>query len=122
LRQSNVVSLNQAIGQYARVNDVVIAAIFVQANASGTSNNRIEIDLPVAAASTNRRVIGNGAVRDASLSDFLLVSAVQYSTTRVAFFTNASTSLTTYLGQTGGPTLTLANSDSVQCLLVYEAA
>ena len=122
LRQSNVVSLNQAIGQYARVNDVVIAAIFVQANAGGTLNNRIEIDLPVAAASTNRRVIGFGATRDSSASDFFLVSAVQYSTTRVAFLSNTGTSLTSYVGTTNGPAITLANGDSIQCLLTYEAA
>lgn len=122
LRQSNVVTLTQAIGQYARVNSVVIASFFVRAGGNGTSNNRIEIDLPVAAASTNRRIIGCGHVVDANLSDYFLISAVQYSTTRVAFLSNTGTSLTSYVGTTNGPAMTLANDDRIQCLLVYEAA
>lgn len=110
------------IGYYYQVNKIVFCQTHALFNASGTANNRIEFELPVTAAANAERVIGTGFIYDLSATDLIRVAVVRVSTTRVALLTNLSTSLTTYLGQTGGPTLTLALSDSISLTMRYEAA
>lgn len=126
LRQSNTVTTQatQRVGLYQVVNKLVFVQVnaVVNAGSSGTANNRIEVDLPVTAAANSVRVIGCGYIEDDSAADVFRVAVVQVSTTRVAFLAEASTSLSTYVGQTGGPTLTLAELDSVGFSIVYEAA
>jgi hypothetical protein len=123
-RQSATITTSTSTrpSNYFIVNKLVFCSVRASATTSGTSNNRIEFDLPVAAASNAERVIGSGFIEDNSANDIIRVIAVRVSTTRVAFLTNASTSLSTYLGQTGGPTLTIANLDIFSLFLTYEAA
>jgi len=127
LRQSNtlplVASVNR-LGLYQVVNKLVFFQMhaLVDTGGAGTANNRIEVDLPVAAAANSVRVLGDGYIEDDNVEDVLRVAVVRVSTTRVAFLAQASTSLTTFVGQTNGPALTLAVGDSVGFSIVYEAA
>lgn len=109
---------------YAVVNKTVYYHVRLTCNGgSGTANTRIEVNLPVTAAANSVRVIGTGSAYDSlSPSAGYRLAVVRVSTTRVAFLANASASLTTYLGQTNGPTLTLADNDMISFTCVYEAA
>lgn len=122
---TQTVSLDRLAVSYARyfqVNKLVFFQMYFGANSTGTANSRIEFDLPVTASSGSARVIGSGTIFDNSASDLIRVTAVRVSTTKGAFFTDSSTSLTTYLGQTGGPTLTLSLDDYLYVNVIYEAA
>jgi hypothetical protein len=88
----------------------------------GDSNTRIEHVFPVDAASGSMRVVGSGVFFDGSANVMRRAVAVKVSSTRMAFLAEGSTSLSTYLGQTGGPTLTLDPSDFVSINVCYEAA
>lgn len=118
-----VLGRSTVVGRYFIVNKLVFYSFTWATSNTGTANNRIELDLPVTAASNSMRVIGSGIYGDsgASPSNFR-VAIVQYSTTRAAFLSETTTSLTTYVGQTNGPGLTLANNDSFSGFIVYEAA
>jgi hypothetical protein len=107
---------------YFVVNKVVYGFFRAGGNSAGTAGNRIEVDLPVTAASSSVRVIGSGFFRDASPVSVRVVRIVQVSTTRMAFLTDTATSLTSYLGTTNGPAVTLAANDYVCGSFVYEAA
>lgn len=107
---------------YQQVNKMIFCHVQALATGAGTANNRIEFDLPVTAAANAERVIGGGFIYDDSATDVIRVAVVRVSTTRVSFLTNLSTSLTTYLGQTGGPTLTIAANDRFSLFMRYEAA
>lgn len=124
VRQSNVMTLgvSNRVGFYQQVNKVVFCQINAVIESSGVSNNRVEVTLPVTAATNSVRVIGHGYIEDDSANDVLRVAVVQVSTTRAALLAQDSTSLTTYLGQTGGPTFTFAIGDSLGLNFVYEAA
>jgi hypothetical protein len=127
LKQSNTVNLTGApstVGRYARVNKLVLVRIACQVAtaATGTANNAIEINLPVTASTASMRVVGSAQLRDNSATDYILAVPVLNSTTTIRFLANAGTSLTSYVGLTGAPTLTLAEGDTVACFLSYEAA
>jgi hypothetical protein len=123
LTQGSVVSQQQqGQGFYFQVNKLVLCVVRCRPSTSGTLNQRIEVDLPVAAVSSSVRVIGGGYVYDSSDNDVTLLRVVQYSTTKVAFLTETTTSLTTYLGQSNGPALQIANNDDIFFHCVYAAA
>jgi hypothetical protein len=127
LKQSNTVNIQgfpSTVGRYARVNKLILVNIrcAVSPASTGTANNAIEINLPVAAATTSSRVVGRVSFSDFSPSNRFVGVAVLNSTTTVRFLANAGTSLTSYVGLTGAPTFTLAESDSVSCFLMYETA
>lgn len=123
IRQSNTVTLNaNAQGRYFQVNKTVLYGFYGQCESAGTVGNRIEVDLPVTAATNSVRVIGTGFFKDSSAVDCLLVRVVQVSTTRAAFLTEQTNSLTAFLGQTNGPAITLASGDILSCTFQYEAA
>jgi hypothetical protein len=107
---------------YYVVNKVVYGFFTVGGNSAGTAGTRIEVDLPVTATSSSVRVIGSGFFRDASPVSVRVVRIVQVSTTRMAFLTDTATSLTSYLGTTNGPAVTLAANDYVCGSFVYKAA
>jgi hypothetical protein len=109
-------------GKYQQVNKLVFYQMSLRLTNPGTSNTRIEVSLPVTAATNSERVIGFGFIEDDSANDVLRVAVVRVSTTKVAFLAEGSTSLTTYVGQTGGPTLTLESGDDISLNIVYEAA
>jgi hypothetical protein len=105
------------------VNKLVIFTCYLQIQSgSGSSGTRIEVSLPVTAASNSVRVIGGGRFVDSSTTEETLLRAVQVSTTKIAFLTETTNSLTAYLGQTNGPNTALATSDVIQCFVMYEAA
>jgi hypothetical protein len=110
--------------RYSQVNKLVIAQWSFLVINPGTANTRIEINLPVTATSaTNNTVIGSGFCLDITApGNIIRFSAVQYSTTRVAFLSNAANSTTAYLGTTAGGGPTLANQDSIKAVVMYEAA
>lgn len=132
LRQSNVIlpqpanSVSAPYGVYFQVNKLVIYVWRFQSNDSsgtGTGGNAIELDLPVTAASNSVRVIGSGFYVDlGAVPPFFRMSVVQFSTTKARFITGSATSLTSYLGLTNGPALTVANGDRFNGMIVYEAA
>lgn len=103
------------------VNKLVIMRFEIRTNNIATSG-RIEVALPITAASRNAGVIGSAVFYDDSTTDFYRLSAVQYSTTRVAFLSETTASPTTYFGETNGPTLSVAINDILSGMLVYEAA
>lgn len=123
-RQSATINISSSarFSSYQKVNKIVFYSAKVNVTGAGTANNRIEMDLPVAAAANSERIIGGGHIFDDSTTDIIRVAAVRVSTTRVAFLSDLSTSLTTYLGQTGGPTLTIASGDRFSIFIAYEAA
>lgn len=125
LKQSNTLTFSSLNfeGEYCKVNKTVFCKIRIgNVTGTGTANNRITLDLPLTAATNDVRVIGSGLIEDDSASNVFRVAVVKYSTTQVAFLAGDSTSLTVYVGQTGGPTLTLASQDQIDVIFVYEAA
>ena len=132
MRQSNVIlpqpanATSAPFGVYFQVNKLVIYVWRFQANENsgfGTGGNAIELDLPVTAASNSVRVIGTGFYGDNSASPpFFRMSVVQFSATRARFMTGSATSLTSYLGLTNGPALTVSNNDRFNGVIMYEAA
>jgi hypothetical protein len=121
VKQSNTPAQSNYQRGYAQVNKMVCWYIWWQSAGNGTSNNAITIDLPVAAAANSVRVIGAGYVFDNSVSDLIRVVVVRRSTTQVSLLAEGSTSLSTYLGQTDGPTLTLQSGDNIAFTCFYEA-
>jgi hypothetical protein len=125
IRQPGVILASSGVlGRYFIVNKLVFYNFNWRTTAgSGSANNRIELDLPVTAASNSMRVIGQGLYSDfgGSPSTFR-VAIVQVSTTRAAFLSETTTSLTTYVGQTNGPGFTIGDNDSLSGTIVYQAA
>jgi len=122
VKQSNTPAQGSYVRGYAQVNKMVCWYIWWQSAGSGTSNNAITIDLPVAAAANSVRVIGAGYVFDSSSSDVFRVVAVRTSTTQISLLSEGSTSLTTFLGQTDGPSFLIATGDVIGLTVFYEAA
>jgi hypothetical protein len=112
----------QRVAEYAQVNKLIVVIFSLRIDSSGTANNSIEINLPVTASSASMRVIGRFTFRDQSATDDILAVPVLNSTTTFRFLANAGTSLTSYVGLTGAPGLTLAIDDSINGYLMYEAA
>lgn len=110
-------------GRYTKINKIVHGIVQFSCGSNGTANNRIEIEFPVPASSASMGVVGVGWFQ---ITTLYRVTCVAYSTTRMAFLTNASVSDTTYLGQTNGPTATLAGTDVggslLRLMFRYEAA
>lgn len=113
---------SSSYGYYTQVNKIVHCAVYVEGFSAGTANNRIEVALPVTAASGSDRVLGVGYCFDSSAINIFRVACLRVSTTRVAFLADASTSMSTYLGQTGGPTFTFDDNDTVSFNIWYRAA
>jgi hypothetical protein len=124
LRQSVTVSTftTGRIARYAQVNKLVIVQFYLLITGAGTPNNAIEMNLPVTASSSSIRVVGSAWFLDGSVSDVINCVPVLNSTTTFRFLANAGTSLTSYVGLTGAPSLTLASNDFFQGYLMYEAA
>lgn len=108
-------------GRYFKVNKFVFYQFYQAFSVSGTANNAIQVDLPVTAATNSVRLIGSGYYYVAS-TDIIPISIIRTSTTKASFLTDLSTSLSTFLGQTGGPTLTVASGDAISGCVYYEAA
>jgi len=128
IRQSSIITqTNTSLtrGRYFVVNKLVIYNFRWVSGVSGTgvANNRVELDLPVTAASNSMRVIGSGYYLDQSETPSAFRMAItQFSTTRAAFLSETTTSLATYIGQTDGPGVTIAPTDSFVGTIMYEAA
>jgi hypothetical protein len=123
VRQNATMTLSEGVGRRYRVNDLVYYTFTCTiSGGSPTAGTRIEVDLPITAVSDTQRSIGVGFFIDNSPSSYILTRIVKVSTTRMAFLTATSTSLTSYLGTTNGPAITLAASDAIQGFVVYEAA
>ena len=120
-----IAGISGASAFYFTMNDIVYGSLLFYCGASGTAGQRIEIDLPVTAASSSIRIIGTGYFWDDSAGlggEMTLVHAVQYSTTRMALLTNTANSLTTYFGTTDGPNTAVANNDFFYLQFIYKAA
>jgi hypothetical protein len=122
VKQPGTLGTSSNICRYARVNDLVIATFNFKVLGAGTASNRIEVNLPITASTTSSRSIGFGTIRDDSTSTFYRVVPVLNATGTMAFISSFATSLTTYVGMTNGPALTLASNDDIQATIVYEAA
>lgn len=118
---SIAISVGSSVMSYSKNNKLVYVQAKIAVNAAGTANTRIEVDMPITAATGSLQVIGDGWFSDASVDQYLL-RVIQYSTTRFAFFTADATSETMYLGLTGGPGPALAANDLLYFRAVYEAA
>lgn len=121
-KQSGNMLLSTSYLKYARVNDLVFVNAHAVFSSSGTANNAIEFVLPVTAADGSQKVLGSAYIEDDTANDVLRLVPVSVSTTAVRFLADDSTSLSTYLGQTGGPTFTIESGDSMSLNIVYEAA
>jgi len=123
IRQPSALNVLNAFAFYYRVNKIVVfrGSVFINTG-SGTSGQRVEVDLPIAAASNSMKVIGNGFFHDDSVDNYVRLAAVQFSTTRIAFLTNDANSSTAYLGTTGGPNTALTGNDLFGFIVCYEAA
>ena len=108
--------------KYARVNKLVFVNAHGVFSSSGGAGSAIEFVLPVTAADGSQKVLGSAYIEDDSANDVLRLVPVITSTTVVKFLADDSTSLSTYLGEVGGPTFTIANGDSISLNIVYEAA
>jgi hypothetical protein len=122
VKQSVTLSASTNTCRYAQVNKLIHVSFYFVISSTGTTGNRVEVNLPVTAASSSIRTVGFGTIRDQSALTTYNVVPVLNSTTTVAFLSTSATSLTNYFGVTGGPTVTLASSDTVRCSIVYEAA
>ena len=123
IRQSGTLAtLNSRYGRYFVVNKTVFYVAHMILSQNGTGGQRVEIDLPVTAASSSVRVIGHGYINDDSANRIYRCSVVQFSTTRAALLSNDATSLTAYFGTTGGPNTGLAVDDAVGINICYELA
>lgn len=109
-------------GFYFRVNKLVVCRFVALPVNTGTALNRVEINLPVTAASSSVRVIGTCFFFDASANTYRHCRVVQFSTTAMAFITETATSLTSYLGNTNGPAVQVTSPDSFRGYAIYEAA
>jgi hypothetical protein len=118
----NVTYGNDRLMAYYKVNKFVHGNFYLNATTSGTLNSRIEVSLPVTAASSSVRLIGEALIYDISAVSYRICRIVQISTTRMAFLTDSATSLTTYLGQTNGPNTRLALNDILWGSFRYESA
>ena len=119
---SSVTTTVARYGKYFVVNKTVFYVAHMVLSGAGTGGQRVEVDLPVAAASSSVRVIGHAYISDDSASRTYRCSVVQFSTTRAAFLSNDATSLTAYFGTSGGPNTALASGDAVSINICYEAA
>lgn len=123
VKQSNTVSTSGvSLGKYAKVNKLVVVYIDLRIISSGSSNQPIEVDLPVAASSSSIRVIGTARFFDLSVGNLFLAVPVLNGVNTLRFLSNTSTSLTTFVGLTNGPALTLASGDTIFMRLMYETA
>jgi hypothetical protein len=124
LKQNVTVSTTTAtrIARYARVNKLIMVYFSLPVSGTGTANNAIEINLPVAASTSSIRVVGSARFFDQNALDTFNFVPVLNSTTTFRFLANAGTSLTSYVGLTGAPGLTLASGDSIRVSLMYETA
>lgn len=123
LRQGTVTSSSSSA--YAIVNNFVYVYASISVVNNGTANTLILVDMPTTAATNSVRVIGSGYYSKANTpssptNDFFRLAVVQYSTTRFAFLTETTTSLTTYWGQTNGPGTQLLNLDGISFFACYE--
>jgi hypothetical protein len=108
--------------RYCQVNKLVIAVFTFGPSLTGTSNTRIEIDMPVTAAAGSGFVIGGGYFIRSSPFDIIRITAVQFSTTRIALYSDAANSTTAYFGTTAGGGTTTAGGDSYKVVVMYKAA
>ena len=124
LKQNVTVSTTTAnrFARYARVNKLIMVYFQLVVSGAGTANNAIEINLPVAASTSSIRVVGSARFFDQNAVDSFIFVPVLNSTTTFRFLANAGTSLTSYVGLTGAPGLTLASGDVFNVSLMYETA
>lgn len=120
--QSGTVTASSVTGRYYIVNKLVFCLIRWVCSGNGTAGSQIDMTLPVTATSNTNGVIGSGWFRDASSGINYPFCAVQISTTKMAFLTSSADSVSTYLGETNGPAITLANADYIYAMLMYEVA
>lgn len=112
--------LGGARSSYARVNDLIIYQLTVtMSTSSASAGSAIEALLPINASADTPRVIGSGFILGSSNLDRFAV--VRQSATRVRFLSDTTTSLTTFIGQTNGPAITLTGNQ-IQFSIMYEAA
>ena len=116
----NIQSSTQA--KYAKVNKFVFVKMSININQTGVGGNKVTIDLPVNASSTSIGCIGIGYFGDSSASDLISACPVIDTASTIAFLTNASTSLTSFIGATGPNNVELAVGDGFVVFLRYEAA
>jgi hypothetical protein len=108
--------------RYCQVNKLVIAIYNFGVFNNGTSNTRIEVDMPVTAAAGSGFCIGQALFLRPSPIDYIRINPIQFSTTRIAFLSGDANSTTAYFGTTAGGGPTLANSDVFRIVVMYEAA
>jgi hypothetical protein len=115
---------NTFYGRYFRVNKMVHVVMFFDNQiVGGTTNNRIDFNLPVTAASRNIGVIGSGWFLEKGVPDKIVrLAVVQFSTTAAALLANDATSTTNYLGLTGTAVTKFDFNERLACVFSYEAA
>jgi hypothetical protein len=117
--QSATVDSTWSWSRYARFGRLIIWSFGGGATAAGSAGNAITVSLPVVAAAGANIVIGAGNITDISggASGSYNGNWKMSSTTRIGLLRDVQTS---FVG--GAPSFALANGDTLEGFVVYEAA
>jgi hypothetical protein len=120
--QNTAVAATVNYAEYCVINKMCIANVNLTCTTSGTSGQAVTVTLPLAITSTaGYKAFGSGFVFDSSATDVILTTvAIQTSTDKVYFLTEAGTSIVNGLGS--NPSFALANNDEISFSIMYETA
>lgn len=125
LWQTNPMTMTNSVGLWYRVNKLVFYTFTSQVAPGDTpvAGSPIIINLPSSGAVSTTRCVGSAVFIDKGTPDvYRLLRCVKLPANQVAFLSSTATSLTSYLGTTNGPAVTLAVGDVIQGSIVYEGA
>lgn len=119
LTQSSAVTATINWSRYARYGRTIIWAFSVTATAAGTTSNAITLSLPATAAVSVNIIIGSGNITDTSGGAGGIYNGAwkMASTTQIGLTQTGSSS---FVGVS--PAFALANTDSCEGFVIYEAS
>lgn len=122
LVQSAAVTKTVTYARYMKVGRLVTAVMKLDVTGAGVAANRIDIGLPVTAASSGNIAAGSGAIWDASAAIWYAGVPILVTTSAVAILLGSG-AVSGPMGATGGGmTAALAAGDIATVSLVYESA
>ena len=116
LTQSSAVTKTVSWSRYARFGRLIIWSFGITATGAGSAGNAITLSLPATAAASVNIIIGSGNITDASVDEYNGAWKMA-STTAIGLTQSASAN---FVGVT--PSFALANTDSLEGFVIYEAA
>jgi hypothetical protein len=119
LTQSAAVAATISWSRYARYGRTIIWSFGIVATAAGSAGNQITLTLPATAAASINIIIGSGNITDASGG----AGGVYNGAWKMASATTiglTQTGSTSFVG--ASPSFALANTDSLEGFVIYEAS